>query len=160
MSNQTLVAARVWRAGADHGRAALPHGPARGRLCLLPRSADVTALTLFFLAVVVVALAASVWVMRRGSRHRHALSRLLDSADAFEARLRTARSEIEAVTGEEDASVRTALHEMLRQRLWLQQHGEAASLHQLNEMRASIDAARIRIEQQLAQIERARAAAP
>jgi hypothetical protein len=120
----------------------------------------VTTLTLFFLAVVVVALAASVWVMRSGSRRRHALSRLLDSADAFEARLRTARSEIEAVTGEEDASVRTALHEMLRQRLWLQQYGEAASLHQLNEMRASIDAARIRIEQQLAQIERARATAP
>jgi hypothetical protein len=120
----------------------------------------VTALTLFFLVVVIVAIAAGIWVLRRGNRHRHALTRLLDSADALEARLRTARSEIEAVTGEEDESVRSALQEMLRQRLWVQQHGETASLHQLNEIRASIDAARLRIEQQLTLIERARAVTP
>jgi hypothetical protein len=116
----------------------------------------VTALTLFFLALIVLALAIGVWVVRRGTRHRRALTRLLDSADVFEARLRAARSEIEAVTGEEDESVRTALQEMLRQRLWLQQHGETASFRQLDDIRASIDTARIRIEQQLALIARAR----
>ena len=46
---------------------------------------------------------------------------------------------------------------MLRQRLWLQQHGQTASLEELQTVRASIDAARTRIEAQLALIERARA---
>ena len=47
---------------------------------------------------------------------------------------------------------------MLRQRLWLQQNGQSASLEQLDSVRASIDAARDSIETQLLQIERARAA--
>ncbi len=105
------------------------------------------------------ALAIGGWIRHRSSRHRRALSLLLDSADAFEARLRAARNEIEALTGEEDETVRTALQEMLRQRLWLQQHGSEASFNKLDEIRVSIDNARIRIEQQLALIERARAVA-
>ena len=48
----------------------------------------------------------------------------------------------------------------LRQRLWLQQHGATASIRTLDELRASIDQARSRIDQQLVQVERARAAAP
>ena len=51
------------------------------------------------------------------------------------------------------------MQEMLRQRLWLQQHGGQASLEQLAGVRASIDAARGRLEQMLAQVERARLAA-
>jgi len=120
----------------------------------------VPVLTLFFLVVLVVALGTAWWVLRRARRHRDALLRLLDAADAFEARLRTARAEIEAATGAEDETVRTALQEMLRQRLWLQEYGETASSQRLDEMRASMDAARQRIDQQLSVIERARTAAP
>jgi hypothetical protein len=116
----------------------------------------VTFLTLFFLAVIVLAMSSGVWVLVRGARHRRALTRLLDAADVFESRLRAARSQIEDMTGEEDASVRTALQEMLRQRLWLQQHGAGASSRQLDELRVSMEAARQRIDQQLVLIERAR----
>ncbi len=135
----------------------MPPVPARGRLSAPIRYANVTFLTLFFLAVIVAALTASVWVLARGARHRRSLTRLLDAADVFESRLRAARSQIEDITGEEDASVRTALQEMLRQRLWLQQHGAGASSRQLDELRASMEAARQRIDQHLVLIERARA---
>lgn len=83
---------------------------------------------------------------------------VLDAADALESRLRTARAEIEAVAGDEGADpVADAMREMLRQRLWLRDHGRNASLDQLAEVRESIDVARRRIEQQLSRIERARA---
>ena len=82
--------------------------------------------------------------------------RLLDAADALEARLRTAKIEIEAIIGDEDETVRTALQEMLRQRLWLQQHGQTASVQTLEEIRVSIEQARVRIDQQLVLVERAR----
>ena len=114
------------------------------------------------LTVVVLLLAlvaATALLLRRrgpGPRQR-ALAELLDAADALEARLRQARSEIEAITGDQANPVRDAMQEMLRQRLWLQQHGVQASLHQLDGVRASIDAARARIEQVLGQVERARA---
>ena len=49
------------------------------------------------------------------------------------------------------------MREMLRQRLWLRDHGRSASLNELAEVRSSIDAARGRIEQQLSRIARARA---
>jgi hypothetical protein len=113
-----------------------------------------------FLSIALLAFGVGGRFLYRAARHRRALTRLLDSADAFEARLRAARGEIEAVTGEEDESVRAALQEMLRQRLWLQQHGPQASFSQLDEIRRSIDAARLRIDQQLNQIERARIAMP
>lgn len=118
-------------------------------------------LTLVLLVTAAVAAGAALIVRRRngqGSRRQQAVSTVLDAADALEARLRDARSEIAAVVGEDEADpVRDALREMLRQRLWLQQHGEAASLDELDAVRESIDAARARIEQQLLQIERARA---
>lgn len=107
------------------------------------------------LAVTVVALLLA-WRLRRGDPRQRAVTRLLDAADALEARLRTARSEIEAITGTEDESVRNALQEMLRQRLWLQQHGASASIRQIDEIRQSIEQAQGRIDQQLVLIERAR----
>lgn len=117
-------------------------------------------MTLFALSLLVVAatVALSFWVRHRGERRTRAMAQLLDSADALEDRLRTARSEIEAIAGDEENPVREAMQEMLRQRLWLQQHGRDASLEQLDTVRASIDAARDSIETQLLQIERARAA--
>lgn len=91
-------------------------------------------------------------------RRARAVRELLDAADALEARLRTARAEIEAVTGEQGPDpVGEALREMLRQRLWLRDHGREATLEQLAEVRSSIDAARGRIETQLAKIAQARA---
>ncbi|GAB3302577.1 hypothetical protein GCM10027564_00410 [Luteimonas notoginsengisoli] len=94
---------------------------------------------------------------RRGGERQRALGQLLDAADGLEARLRDARAEIEAIAGSDGNPVRDAMQEMLRQRLWLQQHGGDASLDQLRSVRDSIEAARRRIEQQLVQIERARA---
>lgn len=112
-------------------------------------------------AVIVIAALALAWrVLRRGTPRQRAFTRLLDAADALEARLRTAKAEIEAITGDEDESVRAALQEMLRQRLWLQQHGETASTRTLDDIRVSIEQARARIDQQLILVERARSAAP
>ena len=110
------------------------------------------------LSAVVAATILILLLRRRGSRRQRAMRGLLDAADALEARLRTARAEIEAVAGEdEDGPVRVALREMLRQRLWLQQHGDKASLEELDSVRASIEAARVQIDTQLDRIERARA---
>lgn len=101
---------------------------------------------------------AAALLRRVPAKRRHAMRELLDSADALEARLRAARAEIEAVIGDEaEDPIRDAMREMLRQRLWLRDHGKSASFEQLTEVRMSIDAARARIEQQLLQIERARA---
>lgn len=112
----------------------------------------ITALSVLVLAVVLVL----IWRARRVHPRERALTRLLDAADALEARLRTARSEIEQVTGTEDETVRTALQEMLRQRLWLQQHGDSASIRQIDDIRISIEQAQARIDQQLDRIAQAR----
>jgi len=94
----------------------------------------------------------------RPTRRERALRQVLDAADALEDRLRVARAEIEAVVGERDRDpVGDALREMLRQRLWLRDHGASASIEQLDRVRATIDHARGRIDDQLDQIERARA---
>jgi gas vesicle protein len=105
-----------------------------------------TVLALLLAAALAAALA--LLLRQRSGRRQRALAQVLDAADALEERLRTARAEIEAVAGSDDNPVRDALQEMLRQRLWLQQLGA---------VRDSIDAARQRIDQQLLQIERARA---
>lgn len=115
-------------------------------------------MTLAIVLLIVAALAAASFIfLRRGTGRQRALAELLDSADALEARLREARAEIEAVAGSEDNPVRDAMQEMLRQRLWLQQHGQDASVEQLAQVRDSIDEGRRRIDHQLARIERARA---
>lgn len=118
-------------------------------------------MTLVLLLLVAAAVFAAAFLLgRRLSAQRErarTLAQVLDAADALEARLRTARAEIEAIAGSEDNPVREALQEMLRQRLWLQQHGEAATLDQLSQVRDSIQAGAARIDQQLARIERARA---
>ncbi len=112
------------------------------------------------LTALVALLAVAAWLAVRGNRRaeRHrTMATLLDAADQLEARLRTARSEIEAIAGDDADPIRSAMQEMLRQRLWLQQHGDAASIAQLAAVRDSIRGARVRIDQQLVQIERARA---
>lgn len=123
---------------------------------LIRGPADVTA-TLLFLLVMAIALATALVIRRRSQGRQRAVSGVLDAADALEERLRTARAEIEAVAGSDTDPVRDALREMLRQRLWLKEHAGTATLDELAIVRRSIDAARLRIDQQLAQIERARA---
>ena len=113
--------------------------------------------TLLIVLAAVVAAALALLVRKQTGRRQRAVRELLDAADALEARLRTARAEIEAVAGDEDDPVRDAMREMLRQRLWLQQHGGRVSLEELATVRASIDLARARIDTQLDRIERARA---
>ncbi|WP_166210028.1 hypothetical protein [Cognatiluteimonas telluris] len=115
-----------------------------------------TRIVLLLLVAAVIA-GVAVGLRRRAGRRQRAMTQLLDAADALEERLRTARVEIEAIVGNDENPVRDAMQEMLRQRLWLQQHGADASLDQLVTVRESIDFARVRIEQQLDQIERARA---
>ncbi|TDK26048.1 hypothetical protein E2F46_05450 [Luteimonas aestuarii] len=109
------------------------------------------------LAVAAVAVALAQLTRRRGRRRQQAMTQLLDAADALEDRLRTARSEIEAIAGTDQNPVREAMQEMLRHRLWLQQHGAEAPLEQLDSVRDAIEDAQRSIDRQLVQIERARA---
>lgn len=129
----------------------------RRRLRRDPRPVPRVTATLLLLLVAIMAAAIAFSFRSRSRRRQRAVRELLDAADILEARLRIARAEIEAVAGDEPDPVRDALREMLRQRLWLQQHGAAASLSELDTVRVSIVAARQRIDQQLAQIQRARA---
>lgn len=109
------------------------------------------------LAAAVAATVVLVLRSRRMSPHQRAVRDVLDAADALEDRLRTARAEIEAVAGDHGPNpVGDAMREMLRQRLWLRDHGGDATPEQLADVRAAIDAARGRIEQQLVAIEEAR----
>lgn len=120
-------------------------------------------MTIFLLLLALLAVAVSIWLAlrRRPDPRQRAMREVLDAADALEARLRAARAEIEAVAGEQDADpVGAAMLEMLRQRVWLRDHGGEASVEQLVEVRAEIDEARYRIEQQLAKIEHARQTEP
>ncbi|HEY5851453.1 MAG TPA: hypothetical protein VIT62_11900 [Lysobacter sp.] len=113
-----------------------------------------TIVLLLLLSTLVIA-ALLAWI--RPGRRERAVREVLDAADALEERLRLARAEIEAVAGNVgNDPVADAMREMLRQRLWLRDHGRQASLSQLAEVRSSIDAARDRIDQQLSLIARAR----
>lgn len=112
--------------------------------------------------LVAVSAAGGIWlawnVVRRSQRRQRAIRELLDAADALEASLRTARGEIEAIAGDHVNPVRAAMEDLLRQRMWLQQHGQTASLRQLAEVRSSLDAARGSLQGQLRKVAQARAA--
>ncbi|MGY0798074.1 hypothetical protein ACW7G0_03340 [Lysobacter sp. A286] len=96
-------------------------------------------------------------IRRPGDGRQREMQQLLDAADRLEVRLRAARAEITAVVGEDATDpVQDALREMLRQRIWLREHGQRASVQELQEVRGSIEMAGTRIEQQLAQIQQAR----
>lgn len=115
------------------------------------------AVVLILAAALLLALVVFMRLRGRASPHERAVRDVLDAADALEDRLRTARAEIEAVAGEQGPDpVADAMREMLRQRLWLRDHGANASAEQLAGVRAAIDDARGRIEHQLARIEEAR----
>ena len=123
------------------------------------KSPAVPTLPSLLLSAVLAAAIVGLWHAQRVRRRRHAYARVLDAADAFEARLRLARSQIDSLDGGATDPVRDALQEMLRQRLWLQQHGAGASVATLDTLRDSIVAAQAKIDRHLAQLAQARAAA-
>jgi methyl-accepting chemotaxis protein len=154
-----LIRNAIRASGAASGRS-LPHPVRRGRLVRIFRRAFCVTSTLLLLLAGLAAAATiliALVVRRSGGRRQRAVRDLLDAADQLEARLRTARAELEAVAGDGVNPVRDAMQEMLRQRLWLQQHGATASVAELETVRASFTSARQKIDQQLVQIERARA---
>lgn len=112
---------------------------------------------------VIAGAALLAWLLfgrHRRTRHQREVRHLLDAADALEARLRTARSEITAVAGDRNGDpVQDAMREMLRQRLWLREHGGEASVGELRQVRDSIEDARRRIDHQLSRVREARASA-
>lgn len=114
--------------------------------------------TLLLLLVIAAGIAmAMAWRIRRRSHDRRlAIRAVLDAADALEAGLRAAREEIEAVAGDHENPVRGAMQDLLRQRLWLQEHAITADLVQLAVVRQSLDGARVSLEDQLRRISRAR----
>ena len=114
--------------------------------------------TLLLLLVIASGIAlAMAWRIRQRTHARpQAIRAVLDAADAREAGLRAAREEIEAVAGDHENPVRGAMQDLLRQRLWLQEHAITADLAQLDAVRQSLDAARVSLEEQLRRISRAR----
>lgn len=113
-------------------------------------------LLLLLVLAAAIALAMAWRIRQRSHARRQAIRAVLDAADALEARLRAAREEIEAVTGDHENPVRGAMQDLLRQRLWLQDHAISAELIQLAAVRQSLDAARVSLEQQLQRISLAR----
>ncbi len=116
-----------------------------------------TAILPLIFATLAAALCYQIWRLRRGSGIRErAIRELLDAADALETRLRAAREEIEAIAGDQTDPVRGAMQEILRQRLWLQEHAGDASLEHMQAVRDSLEAARAKLEGQLQRVDRAR----
>ncbi len=113
---------------------------------------------IFLIALLIaVAAAFAAWrVLRRSRRRQRVVSGLLDAADALEARLRAARSEIEAIAGDHENPVLGAMQDILRQRLWLQDHAADADLVQLQVVRDALDQASAHLDHQLHQIAQAR----
>ncbi|MHC9086645.1 hypothetical protein ACYX7E_16655 [Luteimonas sp. RIT-PG2_3] len=88
------------------------------------------------------------WLRLRSRKRQRAMSRLLDAADALETRLRGVRAELRAI-GADPQPVQAAMQEMLRQRLWLQQHGPSASITELGTVETAIADASRRIDHTL-----------
>ena len=82
---------------------------------------------------------------------------MLDAADTLELRLRAARSEIEAIAGDQVNPVRAAMHDLLQQRLWLQDNAQHASLAQLAKVRQTLARPREQLDLQLQRIAQTRA---
>lgn len=115
------------------------------------------ALPLLLLAIAAAILWLGWRVRQRAGNRQRAIRDLLDAADALEARLRTARDEIEAIAGNHENPVRGAMQDLLRQRLWLQDNAQTAELAQLEAVRRSLDNARASLERQLQRVSQARA---
>ena len=125
--------------------------------CRLSQTAGMNFVFPFIFAAIGVSVLVLLWhVLGPASRRQRAIRGLLDAADALETRLRAAREEIEAIAGDQQDPVRGAMQEILRQRLWLQDHADDASVEHLQTIRDSLEAARIRLEGQLERVDTAR----
>ncbi len=89
---------------------------------------------------------------RRQQRRWGLLREVMDSADALESQLTRVRRQLDGVAsaGHADAALRDVLHDLLRQRMWLQQHGMDARIAELEEVRSHLDAGRRRLDAQTA----------
>ena len=126
------------------------------RIALPVRLAQTSPMKAVLVVAVVLIACAAVAVALRARRRQRVIRDVLDAADALEARLRTARDEIEAVAGNHENPVRGAMQDILRQRLWLQENAASAELAQLQAVRQSLDDARAQLEQQLQRVTQAR----
>ena len=124
---------------------------------MLSQTGDMNLVLAIIFAALAVGALLLLWRLRRpGSRRHRAIRELLDAADALETRLRAAREEIEAVAGDQQDPVLGAMQEILRQRLWLQEHADDASVEHLQAVRDSLEAARSKLEGQLLRVDQAR----
>lgn len=100
----------------------------------------------------VVALAVAIFVVqRRRMQQRWSLLReVMDSADALELQLTRVRRQLDGIASADhaDAALREVLHDLLRQRMWLQQHGMDARIAELETVRSHLDAGRRRLDAQ------------
>lgn len=100
----------------------------------------------------VIALAVAVFVaQRRRMRRRWSLLReVMDSADALEMQLTRVRRQLDGIASasQADAALRDVLHDLLRQRMWLQQHGMDARMTELEAVRSRLDSGRQRLDAQ------------
>ena len=98
---------------------------------------------------VVAAVAASILIVRwlRQRRRWSLLRDVMDSADALELQLTRTRRLLDGIASSDsaDAALRDVLHDLLRQRVWLQQHGMQAGIAELEEVRSRLDAGRRRL---------------
>jgi len=107
----------------------------------------------FLVAILaVVALAVAIYMAQRlHMRRRWSLLReVMDSADALELQLTRTRRQLDGIAsaGQADAALRDVLHDLLRQRMWLQQHGMDARITELEAVRSRLDAGRQRLDAQ------------
>ena len=94
---------------------------------------------------------AGFWLSRRRQQRRWGLLReVMDSADALEMQITRTRRLLDGVAsaGNADAALRDALHDLLRQRMWLQQHGMDAGISELETVRQRLDAGRRKLDLQ------------
>ena len=102
--------------------------------------------------VAVIALAVAVFVAQRRRMHQRwsLLREVMDSADALEMQLTRVRRQLDGVASADqaDAALRDVLHDLLRQRMWLQEHGMDARITELEAVRSRLDAGRQRLDAQ------------
>lgn len=104
------------------------------------------------LAAALATVLVAAWLRWREAARRRALHGLMDAADALEGRLREARAHLGTRPGAADP-VQAAMSDLLQHRLWLRDHGAAASLRRLASVRAGIEDATRDLEAQLRRVE-------
>jgi hypothetical protein len=132
------------------------------------------AMSLLILTVVLLlAVALPYWWWRqRVFARQSSLRRLLDLADAMESLLNRSQERMNALHGlvtrvpndiaavalsslESNLPIREAKRDVLQHRLWIKQHGETASLQELETACAALQRAQDRLSQQLNELENA-----